>query len=276
MRALLAAIAAASLAPSLLAAPTPGVYMAVGDSITAGFDDDCSCETAGYPGYLASQLPATDPSFAYVVNEGKSAETSGQGLSRLPTELIRNNPQTTLIMEGVNDLRHGNSASSIAFNLERMTTVCQGRGVIPILATILPADNEVSRSQVDAVNAILVPFIQSSGGVVGYAAAYDAFAGHGEYFGGIHPNQTGYQVLASVFNQGIAARGFEPPPPFEGNQGDVDGNGRVDGWDLIRMGLAFGSQIGYGNYDSGADVNLDGVVDGNDLAELVAHFGQAV
>lgn len=271
-------IAGAILALSsatILAAPTPGVYMAVGDSITAGFDDDCSCETAGYPGYLAPMLQASHPG-SRVVNEGKSAETSSQGLNRLPSEIARNNPQTTLIMEGINDLRHGSSASAVAFNLERMATICQARTIIPILATILPADDEVSRGQVQAVNAKLLDFIQRSGGVVGYAAAYDAFASHGEYFGGIHPNQTGYQVLASVFHAGIVARGEEPPPPFEGNQGDVDGNGKVDGWDLIRLARAFGSQFNYDTYDPGADVNLDGVVDGNDLAALVANFGSSV
>jgi len=274
MRAL-GALAIALAAVPALAAPTPGVYVALGDSITAGFDDDCVCETSGYPGYLLPLLQATDPD-ASVVNSGKSGEQSGQGLSRLPDVINIHQPQTVLIMEGINDLRKGYSSSSVAFNLQLMTTICRNRGVIPILATIIPGDVEVSRSLVDAVNAQLVPFIQSSGGVVGYAPAYDTFAAHPEYYGGLHPNQAGYQALASVFHGAIVARGDEPPPPFEGNGGDVDGNGRVDGLDLIRLALAFGSQVGYGNYDPGADVNLDGVVDGNDLSLLAANFGRNV
>jgi lysophospholipase L1-like esterase len=56
--------------------------------------------------------------------------------------------------------------------------------------------------------------------------------------------------------------------------GDVNGDGRVDGMDLVLFGLHFGAQRGTANYLPAADFNNDGVIDGLDLAILAAHFGQ--
>jgi lysophospholipase L1-like esterase len=57
-------------------------------------------------------------------------------------------------------------------------------------------------------------------------------------------------------------------------QGDVNGDGRVDGADLILFGLRFGAQRGAANYLATADFNADGQIDGLDLAILAANFGQ--
>ncbi len=57
-------------------------------------------------------------------------------------------------------------------------------------------------------------------------------------------------------------------------QGDVNGDGRVDGADLVLFGLHFGAQRGTAAYLAAADFNNDGVIDGLDLAILAANFGQ--
>ncbi len=57
-------------------------------------------------------------------------------------------------------------------------------------------------------------------------------------------------------------------------QGDVDGDGRVDGADLIQMALAFGASSGSRRYDPASDLNGDGIVDGSDLAILGSSFGR--
>ena len=59
-----------------------------------------------------------------------------------------------------------------------------------------------------------------------------------------------------------------------GLQGDVNGDNRVDGSDLILFGLHFGALRGETNYSAAADFNNDGRVDGLDLAILAANFGQ--
>ncbi len=56
--------------------------------------------------------------------------------------------------------------------------------------------------------------------------------------------------------------------------GDIDGSGKVDGFDLARLGHAFGSTPGSAAWDAAADLNHDNVIDGGDLAILAAHFGQ--
>jgi hypothetical protein len=57
--------------------------------------------------------------------------------------------------------------------------------------------------------------------------------------------------------------------------GDIDGDGRVDGDDLVVLGLAFGSSEGETRYTKAADLNGNGTIDGEDLAILAADFGNS-
>lgn len=59
-----------------------------------------------------------------------------------------------------------------------------------------------------------------------------------------------------------------------GLQGDINGDGRVDGTDLILLAIHFGALQGTANYLAAADLNADGSIDGLDLAILAANFGQ--
>ena len=58
-------------------------------------------------------------------------------------------------------------------------------------------------------------------------------------------------------------------------KGDVDGDCRVNGFDLSLLGLSFGSRRGDSRYSSFADTNNDGAVDGDDLAKLASNFGRS-
>ena len=57
---------------------------------------------------------------------------------------------------------------------------------------------------------------------------------------------------------------------------DIDGTGRVDGYDLARLGMAFGSHRGTARYDAGTDLSRDDEVGGLDLSILGDWFGTAV
>ena len=57
-------------------------------------------------------------------------------------------------------------------------------------------------------------------------------------------------------------------------RGDVDGDCRVNGFDLSLLGLSFGSRRGDTRYSSLADTNNDGAIDGDDLATLANNFGR--
>jgi hypothetical protein len=56
--------------------------------------------------------------------------------------------------------------------------------------------------------------------------------------------------------------------------GDVDGDGRVDGVDLVLLARAFGATRGSSRYERDADLDASGTVDGQDLAILASNFGQ--
>jgi lysophospholipase L1-like esterase len=55
--------------------------------------------------------------------------------------------------------------------------------------------------------------------------------------------------------------------------GDVNRDGRVDGTDLVRLGVAFGSKKGDNRFDALVDFDASGRIDGIDLAQLAANFG---
>ncbi len=253
------------------AAVRPSVYMAFGDSITAGFDDTVGDYTPGYEGYLLPMLQGIDPA-AQILNAGKQGEQTGQGLSRLNAYLNEQQPQFALVMEGINDIEHGAPAEAVAFNLEQMAQMCQVHGAIPILATVTPDfTNPSILGTIGSCHDLVVAYVGDQS-VVTLADTYAATIGHPEDFGGQHPNQTGYQALAQVFFDAIQRHGTTGPPPFEG--GDVDHSGLVDGWDLVRVALAFGAVSSDPRYDAAADFNFDYVVDGTDLAMLAANFGK--
>jgi len=56
--------------------------------------------------------------------------------------------------------------------------------------------------------------------------------------------------------------------------GDIDGNGKVDLVDFVRLALAFGSQPGQPNWNPNADIDGNGVVDQADVNILAQHYGQ--
>ena len=57
-------------------------------------------------------------------------------------------------------------------------------------------------------------------------------------------------------------------------RGDIDRNGRVDGFDLVLLAFSFGSGVGNSRYRAEHDLNNDGFVGGTDLAILASNFGR--
>jgi hypothetical protein len=54
--------------------------------------------------------------------------------------------------------------------------------------------------------------------------------------------------------------------------GDIDGNGRVDGRDLVEAAKAFGTVPGYPRWNPDADINQDGKIDGKDLVKVAINL----
>lgn len=65
----------------------------------------------------------------------------------------------------------------------------------------------------------------------------------------------------------VSRAGFHERP-------DGNGDGQVDGIDLLALALAFGTSDGDVRYDADVDYNTNGSVDGDDLSYLATQFGQ--
>lgn len=96
-------------------------------------------------------------------------------------------------------------------------------------------------------------------------------------------------ALSGIVSVGLRSRDFAAPPNtidrevsvftiagFGSLQGDLNGDNRVDGADLVIFALHFGAVRGDAAYIATADLNSDGKIDGLDLAILASNFGKSV
>ncbi len=87
-------------------------------------------------------------------------------------------------------------------------------------------------------------------------------------------DQTGLQAVASPAIPTPTVFFYAPDVTSSAEVSmDLDGSGRVDGFDLGRIGIAFGSRTGDPNWNPDADLNGDGVIDGSDLTLFGSDFG---
>jgi ABC-type transport system substrate-binding protein len=56
--------------------------------------------------------------------------------------------------------------------------------------------------------------------------------------------------------------------------GDVNRDGYIDVWDLSALGMAYGTRIGWPDYNPDADLNSDFIVDARDLAAICWHWAR--
>lgn len=208
-------------AGSAAAAPAdrdPNQYVAFGDSITYGLG------TFGYPPRLEALLIAKYGA-AKVWNAGLGGEITSEGLARFDYILSGTNSKYVLIMEGTNDgadLRI--PVETTAANLREMCRRAVAAGWTPVLATLTPRSDGIwyipsYRIRYDEINA-RIRLIAADLGLT-LADAYTAFMNYPAESGGytsllldgIHPNSTGYQVLAEAWFAALKIAKFNPPRP---------------------------------------------------------------
>jgi lysophospholipase L1-like esterase len=257
----------------------PHTFSAFGDSITLGIvvpsrDPLIIVNTPGYVGPLESMLEDVFGAMTFS-NDGVGGETTSEGLNRIAGVIRARRPDSLLLMEGTNDVTFLVDPATIAFNLRQMISRANAEqpGIITFLGTLIPRnegwDNELNQ-RTDTVNDLLVSVANDSGATL--VDTHTALDGNGSLFSDhVHPNEAGYDVLAGSWYEGV-----EPVLMSLTNLGDIDGSGRVDGADLVLLGISFGSVAGDDAYSAAADINQDGLVDGFDLAILADHFGQVV
>jgi len=203
-------------------------FLAFGDSITGCYYDDyygwndypgspefpgCGYERRVYD-WLNAYFGFCPGKLAYY-NYGWGGENTSAGLDRFLSTIT--NPEADLhrlypagatvttadlviIMEGTNDINQGVDPFIIEANLSNMISQAKQAGKKVIIATIPPSFSTVYPQ---GPQAILQARIFELGLVhqVPVADVYSSLVDHPEYMSadGLHPNATGFEVMATVF-----------------------------------------------------------------------------
>lgn len=198
---------------SLTTAARAANIIAFGDSITAGNIS----RTSGYAPKLTNLLNSNNkPSL--VANYGSWGEKTTGGVNRIDSVLAAFPSQLILIMEGTNDIRSGISVETTRFNLQTMINKAKAAGTTPVLSTLTPSDQGASPTLIpQSWN----PMIRALAGSNGIKLA-DNYAATAANWGnlnsdGIHPNDSGHQIIANTWYATIAS--------MISSTGAVDGGG---------------------------------------------------
>jgi lysophospholipase L1-like esterase len=197
-----------------------------GDSITEGYGATNKClprelrtilpeathlvhtGDTSYPGNLAHLM--NQP----VLNYGVGGETTRDGVPRLQRLLHAVHPSTVVLLEGWNDLNNGQKPSAVASRLLRMATLIRQSGGQPVLLTVLPNDGPRWASlarRITSLNTMLRRKGKAAQlNIIDSAATFaahkplTAFFRHGDgREDGLHPNDTGYRILAVLVYQAL-------------------------------------------------------------------------
>ena len=177
-----------------------GVFL--GDSITDGWR-------------LNEYFPERD-----FVNRGISGQITGEMLGRMKADVIDLRPGLVLVLAGTNDIARGVSVETIKNNLSMIADLAEAHKIKPLFASLLPVSDyhkernpqyEQSKRRPPAaireVNSWLTGFCRQRG-----FPYVDYFSATVDQSGmlkaelsddGLHPNSTGYRVMAPLAQEAI-------------------------------------------------------------------------
>ena len=194
----------------------PSEYVAVGDSITFGSQDDILADGIGYEPILGNLLTASKGSTVVVANEGVSGTTSADGVASISSTLSKYPlAKYYLVQYGSNDAYtafgpavpsgagklpgEAGYAGSYKDNMQRIISAIVGAGKKPYLAEVPYATYPgFSDSSIQEYNVVIDELVLTNDILVVPPAFYGYFQAHqGELADGLHPDGTGYQSMAS-------------------------------------------------------------------------------
>lgn len=203
----------------------PNTYMGFGDSITAG---EGSSDDAGYRDRLEAKLRQRLGK-ATVIDQGIAGTRSNSGAQRIHQALPAERPAYTLILYGTNDWNQSECKNAFpCFTIDSLRNIVRavrGAQSLPLLATIPPCnlggDDRCTAARqefIHKMDELIRPMAREEGAVlVDLEAAFLAepllsalFVDH------IHPNDAGYEIIASQFFAAItqpAATAAAAPEP---------------------------------------------------------------
>ncbi|MBI2440818.1 MAG: SGNH/GDSL hydrolase family protein [Lentisphaerae bacterium] len=172
----------------------PSLYVAFGDSITAGTGLAAPGSDA-YSVKLAGMLNKT------VLNAGYPGASSGELVDRIHDILDDNKPGFLLILAGINDLIMGYGEDVAAINVRIMIQACTDNKTIPVIATLTPVFGGYAghSSAVGRLNDKIRAISSELG--VALVDLNEAFEDNLAYMqtDGLHPNETGHALMAITF-----------------------------------------------------------------------------
>ena len=173
------------------------IIVCFGDSLTFGTGADKGMD---YPSQLAKMIRKT------VINKGIPGDTTTRALRRLNRDVLSKNPDLVLMTLGGNDLKNGVSVDVAFGNLKHIVQTIQKHGAKVIIGgLVFPGiDRGFGKGYEDLAQqtgAVLVPNIFE-----GIVKNHDLMSDP------IHPNNSGYNVIARKFYDAIASLEPETTP----------------------------------------------------------------
>jgi lysophospholipase L1-like esterase len=181
---------------ALLASQEPVDVVFLGDSITEGWHDK-------RPGFFTRGR----------INRGIGGQTTPQMLLRMYSDVVELKPKAVHIMAGTNDIAGNTGAMTAQMtenNFAAMADIARRHGIKLLLAPIPPAASFPWAPQIQArpriaeINRWLERFARERGAIwVDYWRVLDDGTGAikaGLAIDGVHPNEGGYDAMATVIN----------------------------------------------------------------------------
>jgi lysophospholipase L1-like esterase len=151
------------------------------------------------------------------INRGISGQTTPQMLIRFRQDVVDLQPAAVVLLAGINDIAGNTGPSTLTMifnNIQSMAEIAEANEIKVIIASVLPAYDFPWRpglepaAKVVALNQMLKSYCQNKGFVYldYFTPMADERNGLKANYGddGVHPNLTGYQVMAPLVKAAIA------------------------------------------------------------------------
>jgi lysophospholipase L1-like esterase len=202
--------------------PSNGLIVCFGDSLTYGTG---ASKGMDYPSQLAKMIDRT------VINKGLPGDTTASALRRLNRDVLSKNPDVVLITLGGNDLKNGISKDIAFRNLKQIVQAINKQGAKVIIGGLnFPGKDrgygkgyEVLSQQTGAK---LIPNIFT-----------DIFEKPNLMSDPIHPNNSGYRIVARRFYKAIASYAQKNKPKVQAST--TESSDVVLAWDDVSNATSY-------------------------------------
>ncbi len=167
--------------------------VALGDSLTYGFPY--------LPNLSWVRLVAAETGLD-LINRGVNGNTTAGMLVRFKRDVLQYSPSHVIITGGANDAFDNVPVAEVSANIQQMVELALQHNVKPIIGLTLPCNFPDEERLLAQYRQVLCDFAANNFFTVldFYTALADSngFIKYGLHVDGVHPNETGYRVMADV------------------------------------------------------------------------------